>query len=161
MAGYLDAYGAGDEKRERLVKRIVIWGLAVVVTGAALYFIFRNYSQEQTVKQFFHLLEQKDYQDAYKMWGCTQDTPCKYYPPDKFTEDWGPSSPFANVSAAKIIHVDACGTGVVFNLRVPNSEDVGLWVQRDTNTISFAPWARCPGPHLQVWEFLRSRLGKG
>jgi hypothetical protein len=92
------------------------------------------------------------------MWGCTQDTPCKYYPPEKFNEDWGPGSPFAK-GPTKITDVDACGTGVVFHLEIPNAEDVGLWVQRDTNVISFAPWPRCPGPHLQVWKFLKSKLG--
>ncbi len=158
MAGYLDAYGAGDERRERLVKRIAIWGLAVVIAGAVLFFTFRNYSQERVVNQFFALLQRQDYQDAYKMWGCTQDTPCKYYPPEKFNEDWGPGSPFAK-GPTKITDVDACGTGVVFHLEIPNAEDVGLWVQRDTNLISFAPWPRCPGPHLQVWKFLKSKLG--
>jgi len=159
MAGYLDAYGAGDDKRERLVKRILIWGLVAVVAGAALYFAFRNYSEEQVVKKFFTLLQSKDYQSAYKMWGCTQDTPCKYYPPDKFNADWGPGSAFGSLTAGTIQNVDACGTGVVFNLQIPNAEEIGLWVERDTGILSFAPWPRCPGPHLQVWKFLKSKLG--
>ncbi len=159
MAGYLDAYGVEDERRSRLVKRIVLWGLAVIVVASALYFTFRNWRQEQVVKQFFALLQQKDYQGAYKLWGCTPDTPCKYYPPEKFTEDWGPSSPFSDPSAIKIAHEDTCGDGVVFNIESPKAQPIGLYVERDKNVVSFAPLPRCPGRHLQIWEFLKSRFG--
>ena len=69
MAGFLDTYGVVDERRERRTKRIVLWGLAVVIVGATLYFTFHNWRQEQEVKQFFGLLQQKDFQDAYQMWG--------------------------------------------------------------------------------------------
>ncbi len=159
MAGYLDAYGAADERRERRTKRIVLWALVVVVVAAALYFTFRNWRQEQLVKQFFTLLQQKDYQGAYKLWGCTPDTPCKYYPPDKFTEDWGPSSAYADAGAIKIANEDTCGSGVVFTVESPKSQPIGLYVERDSNVITFAPWPRCPGRHLRLWEFLKSRFG--
>jgi hypothetical protein len=159
MAEFLDeSYGVADERRERLRKRIVLWGLVVIVVGGALFLTFRNWSQEQAVKHFLTLLQQQNYQDAYRLWGCTQDMPCKNYPPEEFAADWGPSSPFANVSEVKILHVDACGEGVVFNLTAPNAAGVGLWVERGTNIISFAPWQRCPGRHLQLWEFLKSRF---
>jgi limonene-1,2-epoxide hydrolase len=160
MAGFLDeSYGVGEERRERLVKRLLICVVAALIVGGAVYLTFRNWRQEQVVKQFLTLLQQKDYQAAYKLWGCTPETPCKYYPPEQFNEDWGPSSPFANAAAAKIIHVDACGAGVVFNVTAADAGGVGLWVERDTNVISFAPWQRCPGRHLQLWEFLKSRFG--
>ena len=156
MAGYLDAYGAGDERRERLIKLTVLWGVAILIVAAAFYFTFRHWGEERTVKAFLTRLEQRDYQGAYKMW-CTQDTPCKYYPPEKFNEDWGPSSPFADTAAVKIIHEDSCGAGVVFNLVTPK-ENVGLWVDDDTKVISFAPWPRCPGPHLR-WDFWKPSSG--
>ena len=160
MDGFLDAsYGVKDERKERLIKRIVIWGLSAIVVGLILFFTFRNWSEEREIKRFLALLEQKQYQDAYKLWGCSQDTPCKNYGPEQFNEDWGPASPFANVSAAKIVNVDACGGGVVFDLEVPNAPGVGLWVERDTNIIGFAPWVRCPGRHLQLWQFIKSHFG--
>jgi hypothetical protein len=160
MAGYLDTYGAGDEQRERRTKRIIVWGLIVVVVAGVLYFTFRNWTQERLVKQFFTLLEQKDYQGAYKLWGCSPDNPCKYYPPEKFTEDWGPSSPYAEPSAIKIAHEDSCGAGVVFTIESPKAQQpMGLYVERGTNVIGFAPWPRCPGRHLRLWEFLKSRFG--
>jgi hypothetical protein len=159
MAGYLDNYGVTDAKRERVVKRLVIWGLSLVVLSAVLYFSFRNWRQERIFKQFFALLAQKNYQDAYKMWGCSPDNPCKGYPPESFTEDWGPSSAFAKVSEPKVLHEDNCGGGVVFNIETPDAQSIGIRVDRNSNEIGFAPWPRCPGRHLQIWEFLKSRFG--
>jgi hypothetical protein len=114
------------------------------------------------MKEFLTLIQQKDYQGAYKLWGCTPETPCKYYPPEKFAEDWGPDGTYSNAGAPRILNVDACGggdsPGVVFDLKFPKAEEVGLWIDSNTNVISFSPWARCPGPHLYLWEFLRSRF---
>ena len=84
MAGYLDAYGAGDEQRERRIKRIVIWGLAAIVAAAALYFTFNTWRQEQVVKQFFSLLEQKNYQAAASAFRETLDGDLD----PKWTEVW-------------------------------------------------------------------------
>ncbi|SRR6266849_5261650 len=158
MAGYLDAYGVGDERRERRTKRLVLWGLAAVAILSVLYFTFRTWSQERVVKQFVTRLQQKDYQGAYKLWDCPPDMPCRDYPPEKFIEDWGPSGMYADIAAAHIENVDSCGAGVVFTLVFPQGDPIGLYVLSETNLISFAPWPRCPGPHLHLWEFLKSRF---
>ena len=158
MAGYLDAYGAADLRRERIRKRVIIWVLSVVILTTVVYFTFRNFREERQLKNFFTLLEQKKYQDAYALWGCTQDSPCKYYSAEKFLEDWGPSSPYANPQNIRTLHEDVCGTGVVFDVQSPKSEEVGLYVDRTTRVVSFAPWTRCPGPHLRIWEFLKEHL---
>ena len=156
MSGFLDAsYGVADERRGKLIRRIVMWGGVAVLLAAGLYFNFHNWRQEQIIKQFFSLLEQKKYQEAYEMMGCTAEHPCKYYSPDKFMEDWGPSSPNANPAAIKIAHEDTCGNGVVFDIGQPS----GIFVDKDTNTLGFAPEPRCPGRHLQIWEFLKSKFG--
>jgi len=158
MAGYLEAYGAGDERRGRIVKRPLLIGIPAVLVLICGYFWFRNYSQEQVVKHFFALLQDKRYQEAYALWGCTQDRPCKYWGPEKFNEEWGPSSPYSNVSAIKITHEDNCGNGVVFDIESPSNQPLGLFVDKETNTLGYAPQARCPGPHLQIWEFIKSRF---
>lgn len=155
MAGYLDAYGVADQRRERLVKRIAIATVSLIALAAILYFSFRTHSEERVVSQFLQDLEQGQYQDAYKLWGCPEN--CKFYAQDKFLEDWGPKSPYAKASDFKIEHVDVCDDGVVFDLSYPKaSDDVGLWVNRSTNFISFSPEPRCPGRHLQLGAFFRS-----
>src|ERR1700733_408611 len=157
MAGYLDGYGVADERRERVLKRIVIWGLSVIVVAAVLYYGLRTHGQERVVNQFLEDLGRQQYQDAYKLWGCPEN--CKYYPPDKFLEDWGPASHYAKASSFKIEHVDYCDEGVVFDLSYPNSgDDIGLWVNRPTGIISFNPVPRCPGRHLELGAFFRSLL---
>jgi len=155
MAGYLDAYGVADQRRERVVRLTVIWGLSILLVVTVLYFSLRTHTQERIMSQFLNELEHQQYQEAYKMWGCPQN--CKYYPPEKFLEDWGPASPYAKTSAFKIEHIDFCDEGVVFDLSYPKtSEDIGLWVNRSTNFITFNPAPRCPGRHLQIGAFLRS-----
>ena len=158
MAGYLDAYGVADARKERLIKRTVLITLSVLIVGAILFFTFRNWREERVVKQFLALLGSKEYQSAYAMWGCTQDHPCKYYGPDAFTADWGPSSPYANVSTIKITHEDNCGEGVVFDIQQPGTQDVGLYVSGQSSRLSFAQAARCPGKHWQIGEFFRSHF---
>lgn len=155
MAGFLDAYGVADERRERLIKRIVLWGLIGIVLAATAYFTLRTRSQENIVSRFLGDLQRQDYQDAYRLW-CPGDAPCKYYSFEAFKDDWGPASKYANPSAIQVEHVDYCDTGVVFTLKSPNTDDQGLWVERATGTVSFAPWPRCPGRHLQLREFFRS-----
>jgi hypothetical protein len=163
MAGFLDAYEDQAERQHRrswLLKRVIIGVLLVAVIGGTSYYTLRTRVQEQVVKQFLDDLQHQRYQEAYALWGCTPDAPCRYYPPDKFTEDWGPSSHFSNASAFTVEHVDFCGDGVVFDLGYPNSDDLGLWVQRSTNVISFAPWPRCPGRHLQLRQFFKSLFNR-
>jgi hypothetical protein len=161
MAGYLDAYGVADARRERLLKRIAIWGLAVVVAATIGFFTFHNWREERVMDHFVSLLKDKNYQEAYKLWGCTPETPCQYYPPEKFTEDWGPAGKYKDAAAMKVEDVDACNAGVVFNIAYPGDENFGLWVERSTKVLSYAPWTRCPGPHLQIVEQLKRRFGGG
>ena len=60
MAGYLDQYGAGEERRIKIIKTLVISAVTLLVVGGIAFFIFHNYRQEQQVKRFFALMEQQD-----------------------------------------------------------------------------------------------------
>jgi hypothetical protein len=92
MSGFLDpGYGVIEARRAKRIKLIAVSSISILIVASVLFFTFRNWRQERAVKQFLSLLKQQNYQDAYKLWGCTQETPCKYYPPEKFNEDWGPS----------------------------------------------------------------------
>ena len=150
--GYLDGYGVADARKERRRKHIILWGLVAIVVGIVGYFNLRTWSEERVVKEFFATLDRKDFQGAYKMFGCSQDKPCENYDPKRFNEDWGPDTPYSKGSDAQVTNVDFCDTGVVILVNYPKAEPVSLWVERSTKVLSFAPWPRCPGRH---WEFKR------
>jgi len=154
MPGILDpSYGATEERRSRSVKRLVLIGLVAIVAGATLFVVFRNWREEKVIKQFFSLLQHEQYQEAYKLWA-----PSKYYPPEKFLEDFGPTGMYKDVSHSAIQHEDVCSGGVVFNIVPAKGDAWGLIVNSESNQISFYSEPRCPGKHWQIWEFLRSRF---
>lgn len=157
MAGYLDSYGVADQRRERIVKLSLIIGIGAIVLGAAAYFSFRTRSQEQVMNQFLDDLKHQQYMDAYKLWGCPEH--CKLYPQAEFLKDFGPSGKWSKPDAFKIEHVDYCGDDVAFDLSYPQDDDLGLWVNRKTNFVTFSPrddTPRCPGPHVQIGAFFKS-----
>lgn len=158
MAGYMEGYGAGDEARSRWIKRIFYIGLPAVLVLTGAFFYFRTWTQERALSAFLDTLKQQKYEDAYRMW-CTPEHPCRYYPLEKFKEDWGPEGQYRNLASLKIQSVDYCGEGVVFETTYPDSETFGLWVERETNIISFAPYQRCPGKHLQLGPLLKKIFG--
>jgi hypothetical protein len=154
MSGFLDpTYGVTEARRARRTKAIVLWSAGILIVASVLFFTFRNWRQERVVKQFISLLKQQNYQEAYKLWGAN-----KYYPPEKFIEDWGPTGQYKDAGDARIENEDVCGSGVIFTVDVPKIEPFGLWVETSTNYLGFAPngWARCPGTHFQPVQFLKS-----
>jgi len=40
-----------------------------------------------------------------------------------------------------------------------SEEAVPLWVERESGTISFAPYAECPGRHLHLGAWFKSLFG--
>lgn len=155
MAGYLDTYGVADEKRSRRVKRIAIWTAAAAIVALVLFLVFHNFSEKRVVARFFQAIRAGKYQDAYQMWGCTPATPCRDYSFQKFMEDWGPKGVYPNPNAARVTTVDSCGGGVVTTVEYPNAEPFGLYVDRSTKILGFAPWPRCPGRHWHFGAFLQ------
>jgi hypothetical protein len=147
MAGYLDHYGAGEERRENVVKMALIaLAVALAIAGAALY-IFHNIRQEHRLGEFFSLLAAHDYKGAYALWGCTDSKPCKGYPMSAFMEDWGPAK--GDPSRYKITRSKSCGSGVILNVNFGNDREV-LWVERNDLTIGFSPFPGCPNPKAML-----------
>src|SRR5579862_8130500 len=141
MASYLEAYGAAEQHRARIIGIVkissIILGCALVV-GLILWGIFKNHSEEQRAKTFLSLLRAHNYSGAYAMWGCTDSHPCPDYPFAKFHEDWGPKSEHPDESVARIGLSQSCGSGVLIRLDYKASQEpVSLWVERDSGTISF------------------------
>jgi hypothetical protein len=145
MAGYLERYGEGDERRGKIIKALVISLVALLVIGGTAFFIFHNYRQEQQVKRFFALLEQKDYQAAYVLWVRTESDR-KGYSYDTFLKDWGPEGDHRDVSDFRISRSRSCGNGVILTVDFGKNQMEKLWVARDDLTIGYSPLPGCPPP---------------
>jgi hypothetical protein len=146
MPGYLDQYGVGEERREKIIRTVIIALVAVVIIGGIAYFFLKDYRQENQVKTFFRLLEKHDYQGAYALWGCTDAHPCRDYPMQSFLQDWGPQSAHADLSSARVAKSRSCGSGVIITVdydKKSGKEDK-LWVERDSLILGFSPWPGCP-----------------
>jgi hypothetical protein len=145
MAGYLDQYGAGDERRIKIIKTLVISLVTLVVLGGIGMFVFHNYRQEQQVKRFFDLLQARKYEDAYNLW-VRSDSDRKGYPMQSFMQDWGPQSNHSDVSSMRIAKSRSCGSGVILTVQFGNNQEEKLWVQRGDLSIGFSPLPGCPAP---------------
>ena len=147
MAGYLDHYGAGEERREKTIKRLVLTAVVLVIAAGVLFLIFKNYRQERQVRRFFDLLARQDYQGAYTLWGCTAANPCRDYQFSEFMKDWGPRSGHADPKSFHITKTRSCGSGVIVTLDSNKNQEDKLWVQRNDLIIGFSPLPGCPaGP---------------
>lgn len=160
MASYLESYAAIEERKARNLHRLkwgAIGGVSAVIVALVLFGIFRNYHQERVVNAFLAQLQNHKYQDAYRMWGCSDQTPCRDYAFPKFMEDWGPNSPHASEANVRTALAQSCGNTVFFRLEYPKAEPVGLLVDRASDIISFAPsnWTECPGRHWHFWDFIK------
>ena len=157
MPGYLEDYGVTDAKREKKVKVLVVSVLAVTITTATLYGLFRDYKEESKVKQFLAAVERKDFPAAYSYWGCTKESPCRDYSYEKFLEDWGPKGENTSLVNAGIYDSERCGTGFLAALHSGN-QDVALWVERSTGIVSYAPWIICPEKKLRLMKWLKMKF---
>jgi hypothetical protein len=144
MAGYLDRYGEGYEQRSKRRRLIIATVIGVVVVSATLYFGLRNHRQKAQVRRFVELLQKHDYQAAYRLWGCTEAKPCPEYPFNKFTEDWGPQSKYAQIASFDIAKSKACGSGVIVTVDMGQNHEERLWVEGSELTIGYSPWSVCP-----------------
>jgi len=140
MAGYLDHYGAGEEKRENILKWLLLSALFLAIFGPLSYYLFKNHSQEGEVRKFLSLLRANDQKTAYASWGCTEARPCPNYPYTKFLEDWGPN---ANVAAARISDSESCNAGVIITVDKPEKQEM-LWVEKNSPALGFSPFPYCP-----------------
>ena len=76
MAGYLENYGAGEAKREGLLKWGILSAIGVLVLSVVLFYSFRHFRERQALDAFIEALQKKDYKAAYATWGCTESNPC-------------------------------------------------------------------------------------
>jgi len=159
MAGYLDHYGAGEERRNTIIIRSIVITLSLVVAGALGWYLLKNHHQEGVVKAFVNAVRRGDYQSAYQIWGCTPATPCKGYDYDKFVGDWGPKNDAPDPKVLGITDSESCNTGVLLTVEVNPTRTEKLWVEKSGDAISYAPYPICP--HKNPWAIMLHRtIGK-
>jgi hypothetical protein len=145
MPGYLDQYGAGEETRNRILVRSIVISLAVVIVGSLSWYLFKNHAQESVVRSFAKAIRAGDFQAAYRIWGCTAEKPCSGYDYSKFLSDWGPKGEAPpDPSLFGLIDSESCNNGVLLTVEVNRARTEKLWVDRGSNSISFAPYPVCP-----------------
>jgi hypothetical protein len=154
MPGYLDQYGAGDERRIRIIKTVVVSVLSVLVVCGILFFVLHNRREEQRVKEFLADLGARDYRAAYALFGCTDATPCTAYSFDQFMQDWGPASGH-DPASARVTRSSSCGSGVVMVVDYGKNKQEMLWVEAKDLHVGFPP----PGLQLARWPFKGCRVG--
>jgi hypothetical protein len=137
MAGFLDAsYGAGDERRARMIKLTLISVVLAAALAGLLYFFFRNYRQEQQARRFFELLSAHNYPAAYEMW-VSSDSERSAYPMGAFLQDWGPNA--MDVHKFTIMDAESCGNSVIVDTDLGPSGDKKVWINRESLELSWGP----------------------
>lgn len=146
MPGYLDTYGAGEEERNRIVIRSVVAVLLTAVVVVLGWYLLKNHHQEGVVKNFLADVRRGDLQAAYRDWGCTTAQACSGYEFDKFRQDWGANAKDGapDMKVLGIRDSESCGTGVLLTVAVNPARLERLWVEKNSDAISFAPYPICP-----------------
>jgi hypothetical protein len=163
MPGYLDQYGAGEERRNSIIKRVaLVLSISIVVLGLG-WFLLRNHHQEGVVKTFLQAVRSGDFQAAYRDWGCTSPKACTGYDYQHFLGDWAPAgrSAFSNdlgqpdASVLGLTESESCNNGVLLTVAVNPKRSDKLWVDRSSDEINFAPYPICP--HKTPFEIMIQR----
>ena len=151
MAGYLDHYGAGEERRNRFVVRGIVSIVAITAITGLGWYLLKNHHQESVVKTFLGEIRKGDYQVAYREWGCTEQKPCSGYTFEKFLSDWGPHSIDSSGSpnppdmgVLGLADSESCNNGVLLTVQLNRGRSEKLWVDKQSDSINFAPYPICP-----------------
>jgi len=140
LADFLEGYGEKDARRERRTRNIIIGVVAFLIVGTALYFMFRNWREERQYKAFIEFLEKKDYNGAYRLWGCDPANPCRDYSMAKFLEDWGPASGHTDIQKVVKAKTLTCGSGIIKVMEFTPADQVTIWIDKKDQIVSFSPW---------------------
>jgi hypothetical protein len=159
MGSYLQTYGAGDERRNRIRKFIILGVAAALILTIAGYFFFHNRSETKTVERFLAEVNSHNYPAAYADWGCTMANPCKNYDYTRFLEDWGP--PKKAGSPWKIASIDGCRAFVTVNVQADGAELQSLGVDRGARTLNYAPAPECQEKKWRWKQFFQRIFGGG
>jgi hypothetical protein len=137
---FLAEYGQADRRYEKIVTIAGYTLLAAIVLGSVYWLFFRNWQEERRVDQFLSLLQQKNYEEAYNLWGCSVEQPCPNYSYQKFLEDWGPASSLGAFNSYEVGRSYDQESGVIILVLVNGKRIPNLWVEKNNRVIGFSPY---------------------
>ncbi len=141
MSTFFQQYGVEDERRSRVIWRIVYTCLALLIAGVVGYFILHDLAEKQVANRFLQEINNRNFAEAYREWGCTTAHPCPNYDYNRFLGDWGPAK--KATSPWKVASVDSCRSFVTVNVAAQGAELESLSVQRADKSLGFAPSPEC------------------
>ena len=136
------------QKRRRIIATVI-----VVVLAVAVYLYMTRYdSEKKVINNFFHAIEQKDFETAYGIYYADanwKQHPEKYssYTINQFKLDWGPSGEYGAITS----HQVDCAleppkkdfvspSGVIIVVTINNrAEPRSMWVEKKSRTVTDSP----------------------
>ena len=145
MSEFLEGYGVTDERRERRSKKVVYTLIALVVLGVAAYFGFRDIREKRQANRFVALIQQKNFEQAYRLWGCDPAKPCRDYNFEKFVADWSKLDLIKARSWDK-----SCTSGMIRTFEIAPDNKIYIWIDKSDRNITFSPFDdSCRQPIIQ------------
>lgn len=126
---------AQPPKPPRKIGRYFLLAICLIVVGALLFAIFRNYPEEKAVSQFLTTLEQGQYQKAYQLW-----QPSSSYTFGDFLRGWGEQGDYGKIREFRIIRSKSKGSQtVIVTVRINNVDPpLDLLVDRKTKGLAYS-----------------------
>ena len=141
-----------DPRPAKRRNRIIATAVVIVVAVAAYLYLTRYNSEIRVINNFFHALEQKDFDTAYGIYQGDPDWkqhPQKYvnYTVNQFTLDWGPSGEYGPITSHRVDCALAppkkdfvSPSGVVVVVTINNrAEPRSMWVETKTHSVTDSP----------------------
>ncbi|MBZ5507562.1 MAG: hypothetical protein LAO78_19040 [Acidobacteriia bacterium] len=136
------------QKRRRIIATVIVVVLAVTV----YLYLTRYDSEKKVINNFFHAIEQKDFETAYGIYYADanwKQHPEKYssYTINQFKLDWGPSGEYGAITS----HQVDCAleppkkdfvspSGVIIVVTINNrAEPRSMWVEKKSRTVTDSP----------------------
>jgi hypothetical protein len=122
-----------SERRRRYLISVLAFVLLLSAFG---YWRFRNFAEERQAVRFFHALQEKQFEEAYRLW-----QPGPSYKFRDFMADWGEEGVQGPVQDFEVVRSRRRGTGVIVEMQVNGKgPNVRLWVERRDKSLTFPPF---------------------
>lgn len=118
------------------VWKYILLGVVLLLVGAIIYALFRNYPEERAVARFLTTLEQGKYKEAYQLW-----QPAASYSYQDFLHDWGEQGDYGKIRKYQILGSRAKGSQVLVTVSINDVQPpLEIAVDRETKGLAYSPF---------------------